>query len=177
MAYLTNILLQVVDRAGAPKLGVGAMINYPAGGANIQSGSAAGGFYQFTGINAGVYDITVVASGANYITQNYEVKNAYIIPIGESSVNEEGRLYIRSQETVTGAGVLTHNQTYPTGTITGTGYVTNSFNLAFPTPTGTGNLFTETITESIGMAKQTGDRYYHSNQNTTFNQKVRISVA
>jgi len=175
MAYLTNLSLQVVDRNGAPKTDVGAMISY-VGGATIESGNAAGGVYQFTGLVAGLYDVSAIVNGVNYTTHDYQIKNEFLIPIGESSVAAEARTYIRSEESVT-EGNLQQDKTVLTGTPTSAGYVNKDFALAFPTSTGTNGVLTDRFTDTIGLAKQTGNSYYSSNQNTTFSQKLRISVA
>jgi len=178
MAYLTNLLLQVVDGNGNPRSNVGAMIA-PAGDAVATSGNAAGGVYQFTGLVAGLYDVSAIVSGVNYTTRNYEIKNSFLIPVGESSVAAEGRTYVRSEDTIqdVGAGVLAQNHSNPTGTITSTGYVNEGFSLAFPTPTGTSSTLVTNFSETIGLAKQSGNSYYHGNQDTTFSQRLRISVA
>ena len=176
MAYLTNLLVQVVSRVDGTPKSCGVMLNNGGGGSTLSSGNAAGGYYQFTGLVAGLYDIVIVTPSYNVVTSNYAIQNSFLIPVGESSIAEEGRTYIRSQETVVGAGILQENLSNLTGTVSGVGYFSEPRALPWPVATGTTNALVDTFSSQVGFAKQTGNSYYHSNQNTTFSQKIGISA-
>ena len=176
MAYLTNLLVQAVSRVNGAAVNVGVMLNNGGGGSNIYSGNAAGGYYQFTGLNAGLYDVVILAPNGTFTTSNYAINNAYLIPVDESSMAEESRTYIRSQETIIGAGVLAENFSAPTGTPGPVGYTPETRMLTWPVPSGSSGTLVETYSVPVGIAKQSGNSYYHGNQNTTFWQRLRVSV-
>ena len=160
----------------------------------LSSGTSdADGFTQFTGLQAGVYDIRVInPSGASIYSYGYQVKNSYLV---DPSNIAESRFAVRSGEHILGvsAGILARRSDNPMGTmysnfqwskqsitpggvnvgqensaplIQGTGTGTNQFQDQF-----NGNLFTTALDLE---GKISGLSYYHDNQNLTNFQKVDL---
>lgn len=155
--------------------------------------SDSNGYAQFTGVQAGVYDIRVInSSGQSIYNYGYQVKNSYVV---DPSNVEESRFAVRSGEHIMGvsAGILARRSDNPMGTmysnfqwskqsistggvnvgqenaaplIQGTGTGVNQFQNQF-----NGTLFTTTLPLE---GKISGLSYYHDNQNLLNFQKVDL---
>ena len=167
MAYVSNIIAKVVGRTGSPKNSLPCML-LNLDSSVVSSGSTTiDGRVVFTGISAGVYNIKVIGSSGNYFLNTYELKNSYVLPIGESSAAFESRTFVRSSDVIGGSGVLTQNKVLLTG-ITAGGY------------TGTTIYYSPfdqvPVTGINTLTKQTGNSYYHLNQNLMNVQRVQIAI-
>lgn len=154
--------------------------------------SDADGFVNFTGVQAGTYDIRVInnVSGNSTFNYGYVVKNSYVVdPIN----NAESRFAVRSGEHIQGvsAGILARSNDNPQGTMYSSytwgrnpivpgdsvvgaeataSIVGGTGNTQYQDPMN-GNLFTPINTTS---GKLSGTSYYHDNQNLLNTQKIDI---
>lgn len=141
-----------------------------------------GGCIAFSGVHPAEYDITVTHLTQNYTLTNYVVKNSFMVPEGGTDFLAESRRYVTSLQSVSGAGILVNDEPLrkfeqhlgypsdpiPSGMVTTSGMASNAY--AFEDIIGTIHSGT------TQMAKEFGDRYYASNQNTQFYQNFTIKL-
>lgn len=163
----------------------------------VFSGTSDGnGYTQFSGVQAGVYDIRIInASGQSIFNYNYQVKNSYIVDPGGSAQAAESRFAVRSGEHIQGvsAGIIARRADNPMGTMysnfqwskqsISSGGVTIGNEPAAPLIQGTGTgvnqfqnpmdgtLFTVTLPLE---GKISGLSFFHDNQNLLNFQKIDL---
>jgi len=181
-----NIKVRVKDSAGNARPGLPVLLMNPGEDlfnpiptVVVASGdTGADGYTLFTSVDAGTYAIQVsdVVNTGTLTMNNYEVKNSFVTNPDQAPF--EHRFSVRSAESIGFGGILT--QAKDVG-------ITGSINFAGATPRRTvydtigpqvyqndlGTIFTGTVSLA---AKQSGNSYYHGNQNTTFTQFVDIAV-
>ncbi len=206
MANAVTVNIRVFDSTMSPEQNLPVMLVNPNTDANpfgnpvayaptvlFSGNSDANGYTQFTGVQAGVYDIQVInPSGQSVFNYGYIVKNSYVV---DPSNVEESRFAVRSGEHIMGvsAGIIARRHDNPMGTmysnfqwskqsITTGGFSTGN-EIAPPLIQGTGsgsnqfqNQFDGTLftTRPTFEGKVSGLSYYHDNQNLTNFQKVDL---
>ena len=172
MSYESIIIANVSKRNGSAGASLACSLLNLDGSVIQENTTSLDGRTTFTGVAAGVYNIKVVGASGNYNT-NYELKNSYVIPIGESSSAFESRTSIRSGEVITGSGVLTQNHVVNVGVSGATfGTVTTIYRNPWDNTPVTGSSILNK--QLIGLPS--GNAYYHLNQNLTNVQRVKISI-
>lgn len=136
------------------------------------------GRVQFSGTDAGKYDISATIGSRNYSLLDYEVKNNYLVNPGGTEELREGRTVVRSQETVGPSGLLFSNEyrrpfvelgnplnPYPEP-VEGSGFITNNYN----------NTLGDPVTQSTKMNKDIEDRTWLTNQDTQLVQSFIVKI-
>jgi hypothetical protein len=128
----------------------------------------------FSGVSAGEYDITV--DGKTRL-MGYVVKNEVPVVQGDTSAIIESRNYIRSQESIVGAGVLFSNEPkrdihlgYPNDDVIESGVSLGSVVRTFVNRNDD-----SAFSETIYLTKET-DVYYNGNQSTKLTQNFIINM-
>ena len=171
MSNEVGVNIKIVDRLGVAQGNIPVILHDEAFGPVIRSGNSdMGGRVLFTGLTAGTYDIEAVGASGTSILRNYIVKNAYSIVPGSTEFNFENRYSVRSGDGVPSPGILTQNKEMRQGVFFGgqlqptTIYGGNNIS---PTPmTGT----------AILLGKQSGNSYYHLNQDVGIFQRTQIQI-
>jgi len=186
MANEVNVKVKVKDTNGNPRRDLPVLLMNPDSENNktnpqpsivLASGDTGiDGYALFVGVTGGTYAIQVVdtVNTGTAFLYNYEVRNSFVT--NPDQLPFESRFSVRSAESVASPGILTHNKAMaPTGTFTGGSEKRTQYDTAGPQlyQNEFGTIFTGTSTLA---GKQSGNSYYHLNQNETFTQFVDIAV-
>ncbi len=159
----------------------------------IASGNSdTNGYVQFTGVDAGTYDIKIVnSSGAASFNYGYIVKNSFVV---DPANTFESRFSVRSGESIAGvgAGVLARTSDALGGMYSSYNFskepVETNAELVGGQPkiglNGTATTYYQNQFDGVIFsvldtirAKQSGNSYYHDNQNVKLFQKVDIVIS
>lgn len=134
------------------------------------------GVVQFSGVDAGVYDVYV--SGSSYQMQNYQVKNSYVVVPGGSEFIEENRSFVRSSETLSPSGIMADATPRPNNQL---GYPDNSYPESYYNVGTVSGNFVNRLDDSHFTAvdviqRNNSDVYYRGDQNVMLSQKFTFRL-
>jgi len=173
MPHEVGINIKVVDRLGDPQAAVTVNLLNLGDASVLRTGSTdVGGRTLFTGVTAGTYDLEAVGASGSQFIRNYVVKDTYSIVPGDSSFNFENRYSVRSGDGVPAPGIFTQNKETRQGILFGGQlqplrvYGGNNINPDLMPVTGSRTV----------LNKQSGNSYYHLNQDVAQFQKAQILI-